>query len=255
MIWCLKTKVDISYRLLKRKNGGFDVMKLMDLFECNPIFSCLDSITKAYLQKQAITRNYSENQWVTHYGDVWPYLFIVGEGAITAMKESLEGRSLIVARFEKGEIFWGLGFFLEEAPTPAALIASEKSNIHLWSRDLLLPILLENGQMAWEISTLMVNRMLLASDIVEGLAFQPVISRLAQYLIEHFGKDEGEKISRDVTLDEMAAYIGSTREMVCRMLQKLSGHGLIEITRTDFTFTNREGLRELAVTTKVQGNK
>jgi CRP/FNR family transcriptional regulator len=171
------------------------------------------------------------------------------------MKESVEGRSLIVARFGREEVFWGLGFFLEEAPTPAALIATEQSKIYLWSRDLLLPILLENGKMAWEISTLMVKRMLLASDIVEGLAFQPVISRLAQFLIEHFGEDEGEKISRDVTLDEMAAYIGSTREMVCRMLQKLSGHGLIDITRTEFTFTNREGLRELAVTTKVQGSK
>jgi CRP-like cAMP-binding protein len=209
----------------KLKIEGIKFMELMDLLDRSPIFSCLNSKTKAYLTGQAITRNYSQDQWVTHYGDIWPFLFIVGEGAVTAMKESVEGRSLIVARFGREEVFWGLGFFLEEAPTPAALIATEQSKIYL------------------------------CSDIVEGLAFQPVISRLAQFLIEHFGEDEGEKISRDVTLDEMAAYIGSTREMVCRMLQKLSGHGLIDITRTEFTFTNREGLRELAVTTKVQGSK
>jgi CRP/FNR family transcriptional regulator len=226
-------------------------MKLITLLDQNPIFSCINSATKNEVVSLAITRTFNQNQWVTHYGDVWPYLFIVSEGALTALKESGEGRSLIVARFETGDVFWGLGFFLEEAPTPAALVASQPSKIHLWSRDRLLPILLKNGQMTWELTLLMVRRMLLASDIVEGLAFQPVVGRLAQFLVDRFGGNVGEKFSRDLTLDEMAAHIGTTREMVCRMLQKLSNQGLIEITRTEFVFKNREGLRALAENSKI----
>ena len=49
-----------------------------------------------------------------------------------------------------------------------------------------------------------------------------------------------------MTLDEMAAHIGSTREMVCRILQRFANQGLIEITRTEFSFTDREQLNLLA---------
>ena len=92
----------------------------------------------------------------------------------------------------------------------------------------------------------MVQRLLLASDIVEGLAFQPVAERLARFLVGRFGEDEGQKVSRDLTLDEMAAHIGTTREMVCRMLHKFSNQGLIDITRTEFVFRDRRGLNQLA---------
>ncbi len=222
-------------------------MELISLLQQNSLFSCLDHKTKVEIALKAITRNYEIDHWITHYGDIWPYLFIIERGQITALKESPEGKSLIVAQFNPGEIFWGLGFFLQDMPTPASLIATKSSKIHIWSRDLLLPILLENGRMSWELTTLMVQRMMLASEIVEGLAFQPVIGRLAQFLLDRFGENDGEVVSRDLTLDEMAAHIGTTREMVCRMLSRLSLHGLIEITRTEFIFKDRKGLRSIVI--------
>jgi len=44
----------------------------------------------------------------------------------------------------------------------------------------------------------------------------------------------------------MAARIGSTREMVCRLLYKFSDEGLIRITRTDFSVTDPENLLKRA---------
>jgi CRP/FNR family transcriptional regulator len=225
-------------------------MELINLIDKNSIFADLDGDTKSGIVKNAITRSYPSDQWVSHYGDVWPYLFLVNEGRITALKESTEGRSLIVTEFGHGDVFWGLGFFIEAAPTPAALVATAQSKIHLWSREYFLPVLLENGRMSWELTTLMVRRMLVASDIVEGLAFQPVVGRLAQFLLDRFEEDVGERINRDITLDEMAAHIGTTREMVCRMLHRLSRQDMIEITRTEFVFKNRDGLKRL-----VQNNR
>lgn len=111
-----------------------------------------------------------------------------------------------------------------------------------------MPIILGNGAMSWELTTLMVERMLLASDIVEGLAFQPVASRLAVFMLRRFGEHSGERISRDLTLDEMAAHIGTTREMVCRLLHRFLNQGYIDIARTEFIFTDRGGLKKLANT-------
>ena len=59
-------------------------------------------------------------------------------------------------------------------------------------------------------------------------------------------KEERVPIERSLTLDDIAARIGSTREMVCRLLYKFSDEGLIRITRTEFTITDPENLEKRA---------
>ena len=101
--------------------------------------------------------------------------------------------------------------------------------------------------MAWALSRLMLSRMLRASDILEELAFQPIAGRLANLLIEHYGKQAvGDFVPRDLTLEEMAQRIGTTRETICRQLYRLMDHGAIEVTRTDFRIADKEVLEDLA---------
>jgi CRP-like cAMP-binding protein len=221
-------------------------MTLLDLLSRNPIFSHRDEMEKDKLVEMAITRTYPQGDWITYYGDIWPYLFIVESGMVTALKESSEGRSLIVVSLGQGEVFWGVSFFQEDAPMPVSLIASKESVVHLWPRDRLLPILLMDGRMSWELARLMVKRMLRASDIVEELAFQPVTGRLARLLLDHFGGAIEDYVSRDITLEEMAARIGTTREMVCRQLYRFVDEGAIQISRTELMITDRDLLEEIA---------
>ncbi len=153
---------------------------------------------------------------------------------------------MIIETFHPCEIFWGVAFFLDEAPMPVRLVAAEECRLLMWSKEKLQPILAQNGQATWELTTLMVHRMRHASDIVEDLAFQPVAGRLARFLVERFDGAEGVRVSRDLTLDEMAAYIGSTREMVSRVLHRFASDGVIEITRTEFGFVDWGKLSEIA---------
>jgi CRP-like cAMP-binding protein len=53
-------------------------------------------------------------------------------------------------------------------------------------------------------------------------------------------------IGRHLTLDEMAARIGTTREMVCRALYRFADKRLIDVTRTEFVLTDEAGLGKLA---------
>jgi len=43
-------------------------------------------------------------------------------------------------------------------------------------------------------------------------------------------------------LDEMAARIDATREMVCRILYRFADEKMIQVNRTEFVFTSREKL-------------
>lgn len=221
-------------------------MNLFEQLAQTSVFSHLASQEKQHLVDIAIPRTYLAGEWITHYGNQWPYLFVVEAGRVSAEKESSGGRSLIVIDLGPGEIFWGTGFFLDHAEMPVALIAKEDSRIALWSQERMKPVLLQNGQMSWELARLMVQRMQHASDMVEELAFQPVTGRLAGLLLDRFRSPVGEAVARDMTLDEMAAHIGTTREMVCRQLYKFAGEGAIQINRTEFLISDHNHLEKIA---------
>ncbi len=147
---------------------------LRELMNGNPIFAALAPGDSEQVIQLAASRSYGKGEKVILFGDIWPYLLLVGEGKIEAVKESMEGRSLSVVSFGTGDLFWGLAFFHENAPMPVTLDVREDSILYLWSRKNILPILLRNGQASWELSCLMAERMQRASELVDGLAFQPV---------------------------------------------------------------------------------
>ncbi|HEY5729259.1 MAG TPA: Crp/Fnr family transcriptional regulator [Anaerolineales bacterium] len=162
---------------------------------------------------------------------------------MTAIKESPEGRSLTLATFDEGEIFWGLAFFIEDAPMPATLMATAECELMLWHRDNIMPFIMSDGNFSWELSRLAIQRAQFASEIVEQLAFQPLTERVARLLLEQYPANKSV-VPRHLTLDEIASRVGTTREIVCRILYRFAERGAIQINRTDFTFLNRSLLEE-----------
>jgi CRP/FNR family transcriptional regulator len=220
--------------------------QVTDLLRTHPVFASLDEAVRNLLVKRAVRRELKKGERLVMQGDVWPYLFLVADGELDAVKVSGEGRNLLVTTFGAGELFWGLAFFQEGAPLLATLEAHLPSQVYTWSREYIEPVFIEHGRMSWELCRLMIQRMQRASVIVEELAFQPVSGRLARLLLDDFASTGDAAIARHLTLDEMAARIGTTREMVCRALYRFADKNLIEVTRTEFTLTDKDGLSRLA---------
>jgi len=210
----------------------------------NPLFASLSEKDLHYLHEHGIQRTYHSQEVIVHQGDIWPYLFLVHTGQIDAVKGSMTGRALIATSFSRADVFWGLAFFDDDALMPTTLHASQPTSISIWSRAILEPILKKSGEMSWRLLQLMNQRLQLASGIVEDLAFQPVMARVAGLLLEYFGDAEDDFQARILTLDDMAARIGTTREMVCRHLHQFVGTGAIEMSRTELRITNRAQLEQ-----------
>jgi len=221
---------------------------LLDQLKNSPVFSNFSKSTLEDIGKQAIGKRYEEGEVVSSQGEKWPYLFIVHTGSMDAIKDSPDGRTFVATTFLPGDVFWGLSFFDENHIMPATLLAHNHLELFLWHRDTLLPFILLEGKASWELSKLVVKRLLMASEKLGDMTFQPVGVRLAKLLVNLSKAEEGVPIVRDLTLDEMAARIGTTREMVCRFLHKFSDEGLIDITRTEFTVKDAEALTRLTLT-------
>lgn len=211
---------------------------LLEQLSNHSVFSCLDPPDIDHLIRAANPSRYKSGEWIVHHGDIWPNLFFVVDGQVTAIKESPEGRSLTLATVKANDVFWGLAFFIENAYMPAAFKASQDSELLIWSHDELIPFILNNGKFSWELSRLVIQRVQFASEIVEKLAFQSLTGRMARLLLEQFPISQ-DVVPRHLTLDEMASHIGTTREMACRILYRFAEEGAININRTEFTFTDR----------------
>lgn len=222
-----------------------DLQKLLK--ETNP-FAHFDEPRLGEITSLARRRRFDKGEFVTLHGELWPFLILVREGTLHAVKESEEGRNLVVLTLTEGDVFWGLSFFDKDSAMPVSLQSVESGSLVSWSRDDLLPFLIANGEALWSLCGLLVMRMKQASNIVDSLAFQPVAGRLANLMLERYGGTGDDPVARDLTLDTMAAYVGTTREMVCRILYRFSDEKLIHITRTEFSIMDQEGLSALAGT-------
>jgi CRP/FNR family transcriptional regulator len=82
------------------------------------------------------------------------------------------------------------------------------------------------------------------SDTVEDLALHTVRARLARFLLN--SGDERDAPARHWTQEEIAAHIGTVRDVVGRTLRVFSRSGLIRRERGRLVIRDREGLEEEA---------
>jgi CRP-like cAMP-binding protein len=219
---------------------------ILDKMQHNSLFSTMPPADVETLATSAINRHYHQGQVIADAGDEWPYLILIGAGVVSAVKISYEGRRLLITSLGRDEVFWGLGFFSDQTQMPVSLEATETCQIFLWSRDTLVPVLLKNPQSMWCLCQLMVMRMARASEVLDEQVFQSNAGRLARLLLDSFRSADGACVARSLSLDEMADRIGTTREIVCRLLYQFSDRDLIQVTRTEFSLKDGDGLRELA---------
>jgi DNA-binding FadR family transcriptional regulator len=82
---------------------------------------------------------------------------------------------------------------------------------------------------------------------VEDLSLRHVTARVAKILLDQeISAQQGQQVHR-LTQTEMAALVGSTREVVGRALKALETAGAIEMRHGQAVVLNKEGLHMLAL--------
>lgn len=218
---------------------------LSEVFMKTPVFRRLDENHKADLQHRALRRNLKKGDVISFYGDVWPYVILLHKGKININKESPEGRSLTVRTLETGDVFWSHALF-DGKSTPGTLNVGENSTIFQWHGEDILPKISTNSEALWDLCNVLIKQLRDASQTIEELAFHPLLNRLARLLLDEYDFEANSSVSRTLTLDEMANRIGTTREMVCRLLYRLSDRNVIQVSRTQFVLVNKIEMEKLA---------
>jgi CRP/FNR family transcriptional regulator len=214
------------------------------LLRAIPYFAGLEEAELTHVRARVVERRYEPDQIVFFEEDECAGLHLVVSGQARIYRVSLEGREQVLAVLNPGDSCNEVPA-VDGGPNPASCVALEPTAFWVLSRTALDDLRREIPNLNDAIIASLATRCRQLVQRVYNLSFLSVTARVAQFLIEQ--SEPGQPLSRRRwTQEEIAAEVGTVREMVGRALRHLSEDGLIRLERHRIHIVDREGLRALS---------
>ncbi|OIO88118.1 MAG: hypothetical protein AUK03_16865 [Anaerolineae bacterium CG2_30_64_16] len=213
-----------------------------------PYFTSLAGELLAALANVAVPRRFDRGQIIFLDGEPCAGLFIVARGQVKIFKVSLGGREQILHRVGPGGTFNDVAV-LDGGPNPASAAATTEACLWVIARADIQRLAQAHPALAWALIESVARRTRHLVEMVEDLALRSVKARLAKLLLAEAARaSDQDEIDRSqmVTQAEMAARLGTVREMVGRALRELTDEKLITLDRHRIVISDRAGLEAVA---------
>jgi CRP/FNR family cyclic AMP-dependent transcriptional regulator len=204
-----------------------------------PLFSRLDDKALGDLEKAAIKRAYSKNTILISKGDKSDQLFVVLKGKLKVAITDASGKEIIMSFLGAGDYFGEMAMIDGESRS-ATIMTTQASEVVTISRDDFHRTLLSSPDLMFELLKVLARKVRIATDKLESLAFEDVYGRLVKLLIQLARPHDGVWIVEEsLTHQEIANMIGSSREMVTRILKALTSGSYISVDRKRITIKKK----------------
>ncbi len=198
------------------------------------IFSSLSEPEYAFLTCHLLQRKFVSGEIIFSEGDVCTGLYVVQSGNLRIFKSSAGGREQVLSIDGPGSSIAELPVF-DGGNYPASAQAVSDSTLLFFSRQDFQALCIQHPDVALKVLKVVGARLRRLVGIIEELSFTTVRHRLIALLVR-LGKTEGVRNGNDaisLTLpannSELAAQIGTVRELVSRNLSRLQAEELIQV--------------------------
>jgi len=184
-----------------------------------------------WLAERAEVREFAPRELIIREGDPCSGLFSLRRGRARIFKTSRTGRQQALAILQPGDTFNEVPVF-DGGANPASVDALAPAQVIAVPRDAALALIARSPDAALALLAAFASRLRSFTALIESLAFDDVTRRLARFLA-HSARTEGTStatgmvVPRTLTVQDIAAIVGSVREVVTRALGQLEGQGLI----------------------------
>ncbi len=179
-------------------------------------------------------------------GDICDQFAIVGSGQLRVYKVGENGREITLYHVHAGESCL-LNMSCLTAGTPCPATARAETDVEAlvfqgtdFRRWMSSSELLRNY--AFE---MVATRLAGVMELIEEIAFQRMDQRLADYLATQFAEPHGRERSIETTHAQIAADLGSAREVVSRLLKDFEHRGAIQLSRGRIRLQSERVLRSI----------
>ena len=213
------------------------------LLKAVPYFRSLDDDALTQVAQEVVTRRYEADEVIFLEADPDAGLHLVAKGLCKVYRLSEEGREHVLAILGPGDSCNEVPV-VDGGPNPANLIAIEASTIWVITAEALTRLRRQFPALNDMIIKNLAMRCRQLVQRVYNLSFLSVTGRLAAFLLQQ-SETHSELNRRQWTQDEIAAHLGTVREMVGRAFRELHEAELIAMDRHRIEILDREGLEAL----------
>ena len=162
-------------------------------------------------------------------------------GSIRVVKQSASGRELMLYRVAPGgSCIITSSCLLGRSDYNARGIAETPLRLLLVPAPEFAQLMLDHGPFRDFVFHLFAERIAELMQLVEEVAFARLDQRLARLIVAQ------DRAVLNVTHQQLAAELGSVREIVSRLLKGFAEQGLVALGREQLTVTDRAGLQKIA---------
>jgi CRP-like cAMP-binding protein len=215
------------------------------------LFGELDDRTLVALAERAVERRFDRDQLLFIAGEEARGLFVIAAGSVRAFRESADGREQVIHVERAGATIAEVPVF-DDGPYPSTVAADEDGSVVLFidKRDV-RRLALAHPEIGLAALKVLAGRLRRCAELVETLSLREVGQRLARFLLAEArtkGTREGGTLRVHLahTNQQIAARVGSVREVVSRAMTRLQHDGLVRLEGRDLTVPDERALSDFA---------
>ncbi len=204
-----------------------------------PVFTSLNANTLKVLSERGFIHSKPAGSSIIIEGLPAEFFYFIRSGSVRVLRMNIEGRIQVLNRFGPGSPLNIISMLSDqktnlssiESLTPVELITFDRSCF-----ELLIEQHPDFSKMLLGIFSERMNKMV---DLASDLSLRTVRTRLARFLMELADKPPA---AGGWTQDEIAAHIGTVRDVVGRLLREFEAEGLINRNRQQILLLDRSRL-------------
>lgn len=199
-----------------------------------PIFSFLSQDELVKIIEMTGHKFYKKGDMLCRQGEKSDTLFIINEGKVKLSKLTKEGKEQIVHIFTSGDFFGELSLFSNDEKYNFDVYAISDVKICTLSKEDMNKIIMSNPEISLKLLQVITKRLAQTENLAQNLATNDAEIRIAYMLLEfseNYGvnTEEGVQINLPINREEMANYVGVTRETISRKLSSFEELGIISL--------------------------
>ena len=198
-----------------------------------PLFYNLDCTELLEVVKAIGSREVKKGDVIFQEGGISNSLCFINEGKVKLYKYTKDGKEQILSILSKNDFVGDLEL-LKESPHKFNAEAIEDCKLCIITKDEMKTLMMNNPEMVIKILESVAEKLSQMEELIQNLATNDIDARVAYLLIElieKYGhrKDDNIIIELSITREDMANYIGVTRETMSRKLRKFEDDGIIQL--------------------------
>lgn len=207
-------------------------------------YNYLTAEEKDLLDRSMLQETCRKGQIVHRHGDSCVGLIFVRKGRLAFSILSEEGREITVFRIEKGEVcILSAACVLQTLEFDSHITAEISSEISILPAPALARLMNANADVERLTYKQAVGQYSSVLRTMQHIIFFSLEKRLASFLLEESQRRKSSSFSS--THEQIARCIGSSREVVTRMLNQFAGRGIVALGRGTVTILDPEALEEV----------